>query len=391
MMPWKETDAMNERTMLIGEYLSGNYSVSELACRRGISRKTAWKWIERYEQEGSGGLADRSRAPHHQAQGISEEMEQRILELKARWPNWGAPKIHVKLQDYAGCPSESTVSNVLRRHGLSRRLRRHPRATPSRQPFAHCEGPNQVWCADFKGWFRTGDGKRCEPLTITDAYSRYLLCCQGIGTSSGRITVQPLFIATFREYGMPQAIRTDNGAPFASSGLAGLTELSVWWLRLGIRLERIEPAKPQQNGRHERMHRTLKEATAKPPWGNLTLQQKAFDAFRQEYNQERPHEALGQKPPSSCYVPSRRDYPERLEEMEYPEEWEKRRVSPGGQMKWDGWKVQVSHALVNQLIGLEPMGDGLWRIYFGSLELGQFDERKRRVLPIKKLPEAIQT
>jgi transposase InsO family protein len=381
---------MNERTMMIGEYLSGNYSISELARRRGISRKTAWKWIERYEQEGGKGLADRSRAPHHQAQAICEQMEQRILELKARWPYWGAPKIHVKLQEYVNCPSESTVSNILRRHGLTRKVRRRHQATPSQQPLKHCEGPNQVWCVDFKGWFRTGDGKRCEPLTISDGYSRYLLCCQGIGTTSGRLPVQPLFIGTFREYGMPEAIRTDNGSPFASTGLAGLTKLSVWWLRLGIRLERIEPGHPEQNGRHERMHRSLKEATAKPPRRNLHLQQKAFDAFRQEYNQERPHEALGQKPPGSCYVPSSRDYPERLEQPEYPEDWHKRRVSAGGQMKWKGSKVQVSHALVDQLVGLEPIEDGLWKIHFGSLELGQWDERRRRVLPIRALPPATE-
>jgi putative transposase len=377
---------MDERTKLIGEYLSGGYSLSELARRRGISRKTAFKWIERYEQEGLKGLEDQSRAPHHQARAISEQMEQRILELKARWPNWGAPKIHVKLQHYSDCPSESTVSNVLQRHGLSRKARRRQRATPSQQPLVHCEGPNQVWCADFKGWFRTGDGKRCEPLTISDAHSRYLLCCQAIGTTTAMVTVRPLFEATFREYGLPEAIRTDNGPPFASHGLAGLTELSVWWLKLGIGLERIEPGQPQQNGRHERMHRTLKEATAQPPRRTLAQQQQAFDSFRQEYNQERPHEALGQKPPATLYEPSRRDFPERLPLMDYPEEWQKRKVSPGGQMRWKGLKVQVSHALVDQFVGLKPIAEGLWAVYFGTLELGQWDERTERLLPIKELP-----
>jgi transposase InsO family protein len=292
---------MNERTVLIGEFLGDGYSVSELARRRGISRKTALKWIERYEQEGWKGLEDRSRAPHHQAQGICAEMEQRILEFKARWPLWGAPKIHVKLQQYADCPSESTVSNVLQRHGLSRKLRRRRPlgATASQGPLGPCQEANQVWCADFKGWFRTRDGQRCEPLTISDAHTRYLLCCQVIGTSTSLVTVGPIFEATFREYGLPEAIRTDNGPPFASNGLAGLTELSVWWLRLGIRVERIQPGQPQQNGRHERMHRTLKEATTQPPQRNLRLQQQAFEAFRQEYNHQRPHEALGQRPPAS--------------------------------------------------------------------------------------------
>jgi transposase InsO family protein len=376
---------MNERTMLIGEYLSGGYSVSELARRRGISRKTAMKWIERYEQQGWEGLEDQSRAPHHPARAISEEMEQRILELKARWPLWGAPKLHVKLQEYGERPSESTVSNVLQRHGLSRKMRQRRRATPSQGPLNHCQEPNQVWCADFKGWFRTGDGKRCEPLTISDAHTRYLLCCQAIGTTTGMVTVQPLFERTFREYGLPEAIRTDNGPPFASTGLAGLTELSVWWLRLGIGLERIEPGQPQQNGRHERMHRTLKEATANPPRSNLGLQQKAFDLFRREYNQERPHEALGQKPPDSVYVASQRDFPQRLPPLEYPDDWQKPKVSPGGQMRWKSWKVQVSHALVNQFIGLKPIEDGIWAVYFGNLELGQWDERRGRLVPVKEL------
>jgi len=370
---------------MIVEYLSGGYSISELARRRGISRKTACKWIERYEDEGWKGLEDQSRAARHHANAISPQMEQRILELKARWPLWGAPKIHSKLVEYDDCPAESTVSNVLQRHGLSRKVRQRRRAVPSPQPFGHCGQPNEVWCADFKGWFRTADGKRCEPLTISDAHSRYLLCCQGIATSTGMVTVQPLFIRTFREYGMAQAIRTDNGPPFASNGLAGLTELSVWWLRLGIRLERIQPGKPQQNGRHERMHRTLKEATAKPPRSNLHTQQKAFDTFRQHYNEERPHEALGQVPPCRVYVPSGRDYPERLGELDYPDDWQKRKVSPGGQMRWKGSKVQVSKALIDQVIGLEPLDDGLWAIYIGKLKLGQLDERRRRLLPVRRL------
>jgi putative transposase len=383
-MPWKETCVMNERTSLIGEYLSGNYSLSQLARRRGISRKTAYKWIERYEQLGAAGLADQSRAPHHHLNAISAVMEQRILELKARWPLWGAPKIRVKLQGYANCPSESTVSNVLQRHGLSRQARRRRPAVESQEPLSPCQEANAVWCADFKGWFRTGDGKRCEPLTISDAHSRYLLCCQGMGATTRGMTVRPLFEATFREYGLPRVIRTDNGPPFASTGLGGLTLLSVWWLRLGIGVERIEPGQPQQNGRHERMHRTLKEATAKPPRGNLTKQQQAFDAFVREYNQERPHEALGQQPPVSVYEPSPRDYPERLAPLEYPESWQKRKVSLGGQMKWRNRKVQISHALVDQLVGLEPVEEGLWQIHLGRFLLGYWDERQGKVRSVAR-------
>lgn len=385
-MPWKETCVMSERIKMISEYLSGEYLLSQLARRYGVSRKSVYKWIERYEAGGWKGLDDVSRAPHSHPNSLSAEMEQRILGWKIKQPLWGAPKIHAKLLELADCPSESTISNVLRRHGLTRKVRRRRQATPSEQPFDHCQEANQVWCADFKGWFSTGDGKRCDPLTIRDAHTRYLLRCQVMVEGTGASRVKPLFMATFREYGMPLAIRTDNGTPFASTGLGGLTSLSVWWIRLGIRLERITPGQPQQNGRHERMHRTLKEATASPPKGNLSLQQKAFDEFRVEYNEQRPHEALGQKPPVSLYVPSSCDYPERLPAQRgYPMEWRTRAVREAGQIKWKGENVLISKALWGQEIGLKPIADGLWKIYFEDLELGELDERQRRVRPARIL------
>lgn len=261
---------------------------------------------------------------------------------------------------------------------------------PSERPLSHCVAPNRVWSADFKGWFRTGDGHKCTPLTISDGHSRYLLCCQGLREDLGMVTVKPLFISTFRQNGMPQAIRTDNGTPFASTGLAGLTLLSVWWVRLGINLERIEPGQPQQNGRHERMHRTLKEATTNPVRRNLAKQQEAFDAFRREYNQERPHEALGQKPPGSVYWPSEREYPQRLPEQRgYPDEWEKRMVRKGGQIKWRGKDVRLTQALWGQEVGLRPVEEGCWEVYFEHLSLGVFDERKGRLVPSKCLTKPI--
>jgi transposase len=229
-MPWRETDAMNERMEMIGRYLSEGDSISELARWYGVSRKTVYKWVERYELLGPVGLAEQSRAPRHQPHALAPEWERAILEWKAQKPLWGAPKIHAKLLGLAGCPSEGTVSNVLARHGLSRPRRRRGRATPSASPLGHCQGPNQVWCADFKGHFRTGDGQRCDPLTIRDAYSRYLLCCRALSGSTASLVVQPVFMATFREYGVPQAPRTDNGSPFASIGLGGLSPLSVWWI-----------------------------------------------------------------------------------------------------------------------------------------------------------------
>lgn len=380
---------MSERIKLIGSWLGGDYAVSELAAEYGISRKTVYKWIERFEAGGASALEDRSRAPHHHPNAVEPEIERALLELKAQRPLWGAPKLRRKLELALGadrCPAESTVSEILRRHGLSRLTRRKRRAVPSTQPFAACQQANTVWCADFKGWFRTGDGQKCAPLTISDGYSRYLLRCQGLDGSTGFTTVQPLFIATFREYGLPQAIRTDNGPPFASTGLGGLSTLSVWWVRLGLNLERIEPGQPQQNGRHERMHRTLKAATAQPPRANLRQQQKAFDAFRREYNEERPHEALGQRVPSEFYQPAARDYPECLPDPRgYPDDWQKRKVRPSGQIKWKGRELQISQALVGQEIGLQPIRDAEWAIYFEQLELGRYDERNHRLKPSPRL------
>jgi transposase InsO family protein len=311
------------------------------------------------------------------------------LELKAQRPLWGAPKLRRKLELALGadhCPAESTVSEILRRHGLSRIARRKRRAVPSTQPFAACQTANAVWCADFKGWFRTGDGNKCTPLTISDGHSRYLLRCQGLDGSTGLTTVQPLFIATFREYGLPRAIRTDNGPPFASTGLGGLSALAVWWVRLGLELERIEPGQPQQNGRHERMHRTLKAATAQPPQSNLRRQQEAFDEFRRDYNEQRPHEALGQRTPSEFYQPATRDYPERLPDQRgYPDDWQKRKVRPSGQIKWKGRNLQISKALIGQEIGLKPVDEGQWAVFFEGLELGSYDERKHRLKPAPRL------
>jgi transposase InsO family protein len=373
-MPWKATNVMDERVKMISDYLIGDHSIAEIARRRGVSRKTAHKWIGRYQREPAGGLRDRSRAPRAHPNAVSAGTERSILEWKKKYPLWGAPKIHSKLLGREDCPVESTVSNILKRHGLTRQARRRARAKPTVGPPAAVLGPNDEWCVDFKGWFLTGNGRRCDPLTISDAYSRYLLCCQGMGFTGGR-TVQPLFERVFREYGLPLAIRSDNGAPFASAGLGGLSRLSVWWLRLGIGLERIEPGHPEQNGRHERMHRTLKEAVLRPPRRSLAAQQAAFDAFQKEYNEERPHEALNQHVPGSVYEPSRRDYPSRLAEPEYPDAWEKRGVRSNGEIRWRGRKVYVSQALIGEWVGLKPESDGVWSLYFMGAELGRFNER----------------
>jgi len=382
---------MSERLKLVAEYLDG-VGVSELAKGYGLSRKTVYKWIDRYEEQGIDGLGDRSRSALHHPNALCVEVEQHILTLKESKPLWGAPKLRCKLMEIIGeerCPAESTVSEVLRRHGLSQRPKRRRHAVPSEAPLSHCLDNNRVWCTDFKGWFRTRDGSKCTPLTVSDGFSRYLLCCQGLNGHTGWTTVRPVFIEVFRRYGLPEAIRSDNGPPFASVGLGGLSALSVWWLRLGIRVERIEPGCPQQNGRHERMHRTLKEATANPPRATFKLQQRAFDEFRGEYNDERPHEALGQKPPASIYRPSVKTYPERLPAQPgYPREWQTRMVRGAGQMKWNGKDVQVSMALVGQEIGLKPTDDGKWALFFETLPLGSFDERTCKVEGVKRLRQS---
>jgi putative transposase len=371
---------------MIVDFESGGYSKAALARRYGVSRKAVYKWIERYEQESFAGLRERSRAPLHQVNAVEEAIEQELLRMKTRWPLWGAPKLHFKLKEALGasrCPSESTVSNILRRHGLTKPMKRR-RVVHQAPARPYGQQPNDVWCADFKGWFKLGNGERCDPLTITDAASRYLIRCQGLCGKTSTEMVMPIFTAAFREHGLPGALRTDNGSPFASSGLAGLSRLSVWWLKHGIELERIEPGHPEQNGRHERMHRTLKEAI-RPPAHSLRAQQEAFGKFREHYNHERPHEALCFAVPAACYQPSARTWSEKLPAApEYPEEWPTRAVRGCGQMTWDGKDVRITAALVGERIGFKAVEDGVWDLYFGNYLLGRFDERKSQVQPPRR-------
>jgi transposase InsO family protein len=386
---------MSERIKMISEYLDANYSVAELARRYEVSRRIFYKWLERYERGGWEALKDQTRAPRRQALAISEQVEAAILELKARWPDWGAPKLRHKLAQQLGrakCPAESTVSAVLKRHGLIRTRRPKRRPVPGGlSPLEHCREANALWCADFKGWWLTGDRRRCEPLTVSDAWSRFLLRCAGMNHGTTGPEVRAHFELLFREYGLPLAIRTDNGPPFASVGLGGLTALSVWWLRLGLRLERITPGCPQENGRHERIHLSLEQSRARHPRATLGLQQKALEQFRHEYNHERPHEALGQRVPAELYRPSPRTYNGRLPAARsYPDGWMARRVTDAGQMKWEGKLVMVTRALAGEHIGLEPRGDGVWAVWFENLEMGSFEEPKGRIRPNKHLPATAQ-
>ena len=311
MLPWRQASSESERLGLIERYALGEESVAELSRQFGISRKTAYKMIGRHKAEGEAGLLDRSRAPHHHPNATPPELVDRIIEMKRGHPLWGPKKVVGRLrliESEKSWPSPSTAGVILDRAGLVKRRRRRRRSTPWGEPFSGAKRPNDVWSIDFKGWFRTADGTRIDPLTVQDAASRYLLVCDGLERPNGREARRVLERA-FREYGLPRAIRTDNGVPFASVGLGSLSPLSVWWVKLGIMPERIEPGHPEQNGRLERLHRTLKAETATPPQANRRRQRRAFDRFRHSYNNERPHETLGQMPPASLYTPSPRPHP----------------------------------------------------------------------------------
>jgi hypothetical protein len=271
------------------------------------------------------------------------------------------------------------MGEILKRHGLSVPRRRSRRTPPYTEPFAGCSSPNDVWCADFKGWFRTGDGCRCDPLTISDASSRYLIRCQFVDRPDFT-HVKPIFEAAFLEHGLPLAIRTDNGVPFATTTLSGLSRLSIWWLKLGIIPERIEPGRPDQNGRHERMHRTLKNETAKPPKATLRAQQKAFDRFRKEYNYERPHEALNQRPPGKSYCDSPRPYPLIIPEIEYPDYMKIRKIHHQGDMRWRGRQIYLSHTLAREYVGLNQIDDRLYDIYFDNIKLATLDDYTFKII-----------
>jgi putative transposase len=386
-MPWQEVCTMDEKMGFIGALVADEDSMSGLCEEYGISRKTGYKWLSRYLEQGPAGLSDRSRAPHVTPWAISQAQAQAIMGVRREHPSWGPKKLRAKLQQRApgqGWPAPSTMGELLRRAGLSQPRPRRRRSAPNPSPLSTAVTANEVWCIDFKGWFRTGDGARCDPLTVSDAFSRYLLCAQRVGRP-GYADCRNQLERVFRDYGLPRAIRSDNGAPFASVGAGGLSRLSVWWVKLGIRPERIEPGKPQQNGRHERMHRTLKAECASPPAKSLAAQQRRFDEFRAEFNHLRPHEALGQTPPAQHYAPSPKAYPNRLADPHYPADFELRRVRSNGEIKWQGELVFIGAALSGEVIGLHETEHGDSELFFGPLPLGVIDGvtlKLEKVLPM---------
>jgi putative transposase len=371
-MGWMETCAVDERMRFMLAVERQEETFAALCRRFGVSRNTGYKWLERYETEGIEGLVDRSRAPLTHPQAVGTAIAERCLEVRRAHPSWGPVKVRAYLErnhSEAAWPAASTIGALFDREGLTvkRRLRR--RSPPSSAPFGDCAGANDVWCIDFKGWFLTGDGTHCEPLTLADAASRYLLRCQALGRCDDE-HVWPVLDAAFREFGLPCRLRSDNGPPFATCGAGGLSKLSVKVIKAGVMPERIAPGKPQQNGRLERLHLTLLQDTAKPPARSLRQQIERLQRFQHVYNEERPHAALGNDPPAAHYVASSRRFDGVLREPQYDQDCIARRVRPNGEIRWKGKEIYISAALVGERVGIAEQENGDWSIIYGPIALG---------------------
>lgn len=375
-----ETNAMEQRRSFVIDYESGQWSMSELCERYRITRPTGYKWVERVEVEGEAGLAERSRAPRGCPHETPERVVRLLLEARQGY-GWGAKKllqVLSKRHPRLAWPARSTVNAILDRHGKLRKNRRRRKWKHPGAAALATERPNQVWPADFKGQFKTRDGRYCYPLTVSDHFSRKLLLCKGLPSVKTE-GAKPAFRRLFQEVGLPEAMRTDNGVPFASTGIHGLCELNVWWMQLGIVHQRILPASPQENGQHERMHRELKRETTRPPASNLRGQQRKFDFFQLRYNEERPHDGIGGQLPDERWEPSPRPYPERIAAPEYPSHLEVRRVSAAGTFRLKAKQPFLSNALADESIGLEEVGDGVWNLVYYRTLLGKIDERTGQI------------
>jgi transposase InsO family protein len=370
-MPWKEICSMDARMSFLVQVNESEESFAALCRRFEISRKTGYKWVERFEEKGAAGLLDRRPLACSHPNRVSEQQIDALVAVRRDYPFWGPRKILTWLEDHRPeqtWPAPSTIGDKLKIRGYIRPRRRRLRVPMSLDPLAAADLPNDTWCVDFKGHFALGDKTRCYPLTLTDQHTRYLLQCEGM-TEPRFLPVQQHLTRAFREYGMPHRIRSDNGPPFASLGWGGLSSLSVWWIQLGVTPERIEPGKPQQNGRHERMHRTLKEETASPPSDTLCEQQRVFDRFRGTYNDDRPHEALGQRTPASRYTSSHRTFPDKTMKV--------LRVDARGRFGFFG-EHRLTKALAGQPIGLEPIDEDTWDLFYGPVLLGALHVRNRK-------------
>lgn len=392
-MPWRETTVLDDRVQFIAMYLSKELSMADLCRAFGISRKTGYKFVQRYKLHGPEGLVDIPRAPYSHPNAVPEQVQDEIIALRGQHPTWGPRKLRVVLArdtPQIAWPATSTIGAILKRRGLAVARHRTGQQAATRSVTLTQPGtPNDVWCADFKGHFPLRDRRRCHPFTITDDYSRALLRCQALHHTNTH-TLKPIWVGAFREYGLPRIIRTDNGPPFASNGLAGLSGLAVWWIKLGIRPERIQPGHPEQNGRHERMHRTLKQEATKPPQADICSQQRVFDRFRHDYNNIRPHEALAQNTPATVYAVSPRSYPLRTPQIQYHTATAVRRVRTTGCIRWQGRLLFVSETLVGETVALEQLDDRYWALYFGPIPLAILDNHLGSWAPPKVALPKIQ-
>jgi putative transposase len=385
-MVWKETCAMEERMRFVDAVVENTEPFAAVCRRFGVSRKTGYKWLSRYQAEGVDGLKDQSRAPLHHAQAMTARIAELCLAVRRAHPTWGPVKVKAWLEQHRPnieWPATSTIGALFDREGLTVKRVVRRRSPPSSVPFGQCTTANDIWCMDFKGWFVTGDGKRCEPMTLSDAYSRYLLRCQALARNDGD-HVWPVLDAAFREFGLPHRLRSDNGSPFASTGAGGLSQLSVKVIKAGVLPERIKPGKPQQNGRLERFHLTLQQDTASPPAPTLRAQLERFRSYQHVYNEERPHQALGNEVPAARYAASPRRYDGILREPEYSAGHEVRRVRHGGEIRWRGGTIYVTAALAGEPIGLLETDEGGWSVSYGPIDLGIIahgDNRLRKPKP----------
>ena len=375
-MGWTETCAVEERMHFVVAVQKHEESFAAVCRRFGVSRRVGYKWLERFEEEGAAGLFDRSRAPRHHPQSIAEKIAECCLEVRRAHPSWGPLKVRAYLARRAPAtdwPAASTIGELFDREGLTVKRKIRRRRPASSAPFARCEAANDVWCIDFKGWFRTGDGKRCEPLTLTDAHSRYLLRCQALARTDTD-HVWPVLDAAFREFGLPHYMRSDNGPPFASLGAGGLSRLSVKLIKAGVTPERIAPGKPQQNGRHERMHLTLLTEIASPPARSMREQLKRLRSFQRLYNEERPHQSLDDATPAERYQASPRRFDGVLRKPQYADDQDVRSVRQNGEIKWLGNTIYISEALIGEPVGLAEDQDG-WTVSYGPVVLGSINHR----------------
>jgi len=363
---------------------SEQYSFTELCELFGISREAGYYCVRRFREDGIEGLKERSRAPKSCPHRVDPAVEELLIEAWRKHPGpkkllpWLSKRHDVDL------PSRSTASEIIKRAGLCDVRRRRRRLEHPGKPTTNAAIPNALWAADFKGQFLMRDGNYCYPLTVTDQFSRYVLACKAL-RSTKEIPVQLAFERLFREYGLPEAIRTDNGVPFATIALGRLSRLAVWWIKLGVRPELTQPSHPEQNGQHERMHKTLKAETTRPPAANLHSQQRKFDRWRREFNDERPHESLHMEPPATLYTPSLRMLPKKLEHPTYPGHFQVRYVSRNNGIRWNRRWINVSATLREEYVGCEEVDDGIWNVWFGPLLLGRFDERELKIYGVRGL------